>query len=178
MMDSENKKLDLQIEGMKALVRKLEPFLPRLSPAVLHQYSATEKLLLESLLFRAMRFSVIPGNEIVVSQCIRAIPSHFFLPDPIDLREPYVFVPLIGELLCCVWQLGETKLVTEILGNALSNLKILSEHDQLIFGTRLRLDFSAGAASYMQHPYKVDYAQLSTANTKFDYNFELSKAEF
>ena len=72
-----------------------------------------------------------------------AIPSHFFIPDPIDLRESYVFVPLIGELLCCVWQLGETKLVTEILGNALSNLKILSEHDQLIFGTRLRIDFSA-----------------------------------
>ena len=132
-MNSDDKKLDLQIQGMEALVRKLEPFLPRLSPASLHQYSSTEKLFLESLLFRAMRFSVIPGNEVVLSQCLRAIPRQFCLPETIDFREPYVFVPLIGELLCCVWQLDEPVIVTESLGNALSHLRILSEHDQLIF---------------------------------------------
>ncbi len=178
MSTNENKQLNLQIEGIEALVRKLEPFLPRLSPAILHQYSSTEKLLLESLLFRAMRFSVIPGNEVVLSQCINSVPKHFYLPEKLDFREPYVFVPIIGELLCCLWQLNDANLVTEGLRNALSHLKILSEHDQLIFESRLRLDFASSTASYMQHPYKVDYAKLSTETNKFNYVFELIKAEF
>ena len=177
-MNSDDKKLHLQIEGMEALARKLEPFLPRLSPAVLHQYSSTEKLFLESVLFRAMRFSVIPGNEVVLSQCLKAIPRQFCLPETINFQEPYVFVPLVGELLCCIWKLDEVSVVTESLGNALSHLKILSEHDQFIFSTRLRLNFDADSASYMQHPYKVDYVNLARKTNEFNYKFVLSKAEF
>ena len=49
MVTSKDKQLEFQIEGMQVLARKLEPFLPRLNPVVLHRYSSTEKLLLESL---------------------------------------------------------------------------------------------------------------------------------
>lgn len=178
MMNNDDKKLDLQIEGIEALARKLEPFLPRLSPAAMYQYSSTEKLFLESLLFRAMRFSVIPGNEVVLSQCLRAIPRQFCLPENLNFKEPFVFVPLVGELLSCVWQLGKNDLIIESLGDALTNLKMLSEHDQLIFETRLRLDLKAGLATYLQHPFRVDYTNLAPKTNGFNYSFELSKAEF
>ena len=178
MVTSKDKQLELQIEGMQVLARKLEPFLPRLTPVVLHRYSSTEKLLLESLLFRAMRFSVIPGNEAVLSQCIRAIPSHFSIPEQIEFSEPYVFSPLVGEILSCLWQVGDASVITETLGTALYQLKILSEHDHLIFASRLRLDFGDSKATYMQHPYKVDYANLSSEAGVFKYTFDISKAEF
>ena len=178
MVSSKDKKLEAQIEGMQVLARKLEPFLPRLTPVVLHRYSSTEKLLLESLLFRAMRFSVIPGNEVVLSQCISAIPSHFYIPERIELKDPYVFTPLVGQILSCLWQVRDSDIITETLGNSLRQLNILSEHDHLIFATRLRLDFSLSQASYMQHPYKVDYTNLSSQTSVFNFTFDITKAEF
>lgn len=173
-----DRKLRLQIEGMRAVARKIEPFLPKLNPAILHQYSSSERPLLNSLLFRALRFASIPGNEVVFSRCLKALPSSFMLPDKVSCKEPYIFIPVVGELLNHLWHLDDSALITETLGTALGQLGILSDHDRSFFDSRLILDFSGSTAVYMQHPFKTQFSIKPDHQDDLPYNYQLSKVEF
>ena len=173
-----HKELANQIEGMKALARKLEPLLPILTTGKLYQYSDVEKAKLNSVLFRSLRFALIPGNDVAFYRCLKSVPSDFLLPTTIDYKEPYVFVPLIGELLAHLWKFNDNTLICEALKIALAQLDILSEHDQIIFESRLVLNIIEHKAVYMQHPYKVNFTILPITNEKLPYDFQVSRVEF
>lgn len=173
-----HKELAMQIEGMQALTRKIEPLLPRLTTSKMYQYSDVEKAQLNSVLFRTLRFATISGNDVIFYRCLKAVPNHFLLPETIDFKEPYVFVPVVGELLAHLWQFTDNSLITEALGVALAQLGILSEHDKVIFDSRLILNISERTAVYMQHPYKVKFNILPIVHQKRPFDFEVSRVEF
>ena len=74
MVTIKDKQLELQIEGMQVLARKLEPFLPRLTPVVT---SISQGCPLpgsgygnaETGILHAQRFSVVIGSNFFAADC-------------------------------------------------------------------------------------------------------------
>jgi len=152
-----NVDMQTRIDAVQALSIKISPYLPRIPPARLKEYSDEQKMLVASQTYRALRFALNASNQDVVVGCIKTLPSQHSLEEKISYMEPRAYIPVIGELLSQHFsELGDEELI-DCVESALSDLQTISKFDKVLFDHKLHIFRNRSKAIFLHHPYKVQF---------------------
>ena len=169
------REMDRVVEGMNALNRKLEPFLPKITGAIQHQLSLNERLALKSSSFRTAKYANNPSNESRMKNLVQSLPSQYSIPYPLDPKSPEVFVPVVGELLANFMDGRSEHEVRAALFDALEQIGTVDEQEEEFFDSRCMIDTANKAATYLHSPYRVNFKVNNLMGAK-PFEFEIERA--
>ncbi len=172
-----NNRIKREVESVLALNRKLLQFLPHLTAQRLQEYSDEQKVISRSETYRSMRFALNSSNVDIVVGCLKNLPSQHRIGGALNFSEPRIFIPVIGEILSENFDGIDPGVLHECVESALSDLKTISNFEQVMFDHKLFIEKERNKAVFLHHPYKVEFLITQGKEGKRGYEFQLEKAD-
>jgi|GEM_PF-1400804 len=169
------REMERVVEGMNALNRKVEPFLPKITGAIQHQLSLNERLALKSASFRTAKYANNLSNESRMVNLVQSLPSQYSIPYPLDPKTPEVFVPVVGELLANFMDGRSEHEIRAALFDALEQIGTVDEQEEEFFDSRCMIDTANKTATYLHSPYRINFKINNLMGAK-PFEFEIERA--
>jgi len=170
-----SREMERVVEGMNALNRKVEPFLPKITGAIQHQLSLNERLALKSASFRTAKYANNLSNESRMVNLVQSLPSQYSIPYPLDPKTPEVFVPVVGELLANFMDGRSEHEIRAALFDALEQIGTVDEQEEEFFDSRCMIDTANKTATYLHSPYRINFKINNLMGAK-PFEFEIERA--